>query len=204
MSFKSNKEYFVYDEIKKPRKKDKYLMIVYKLNENNNEKMAKIKELKETDWFKLNGGKEYKEDDIKIFGKYFVQKNKYKSKIIFNNKLYELKENFNEIDNSYNQNIKEIKLKLIGIDYITNMKKMFYGCCYLTSISEFKNKNNQNIINSQNDSDLIGQSNDLYSGCISSSMTKIFSKKSSSKLNSKNPLDFLPSISNYIFNKIKK
>ena len=46
MSSKSNKEYFAYDEIKKPRKKDKYLMIVYKLNENNNEKNGKNKRIK--------------------------------------------------------------------------------------------------------------------------------------------------------------
>ena len=84
------------------------------------------------------------------------------------------------------------------------MKKMFNGCYYLTSISECKNKNDKNILNSQNDTGFIEedrQSNNLYPGNNSLSIEKFSSKKSSNKLNSKNPLNFLPSISNY--NKIK-
>ena len=84
------------------------------------------------------------------------------------------------------------------------MKKMFNGCYYLTSISECKNKNDKNILNSQNDTGFIEedrQSNNLYPRNNSLSIEKFSSKKSSNKLNSKNPLNFLPSISNY--NKIK-
>ena len=64
---------------------------------------------------------------------------KKKCKIIYNNKKYKLKEYFDEIDKYYNPKIKEIKIKLIGINRITNMKEMFYGCVHLTSLSESKN-----------------------------------------------------------------
>ena len=66
---------------------------------------------------------------------------------MYNNKKYELKEYFDEIDKNYNHEIKEIKLKLIGINNITNMKDMFYGCIHLSSVSESQ-KENQFIYNS--------------------------------------------------------
>ena len=43
--------------------------------------MNKIKELKEAGLFKLNSEKEYKENAIKIFDKYFVQKINIKAKL---------------------------------------------------------------------------------------------------------------------------
>ena len=79
---------------------------------------------------------EYIGNVIKIFGKNFVQNNKNKCKIIYNNKKYELKEYFNEIEEIYNQEIKDIKLKLYGINNIINMKEMFYRCYHLSSFSE--------------------------------------------------------------------
>ena len=85
--------------------------------------------------------KEYTEDVIRILGKYFVTQNKNKCKIIYNNKKYELKEYFDEIDTNYNIEIKEIKLKLIGINNITDMQAMFDGCCHLTSVTESKFEN---------------------------------------------------------------
>ena len=81
MSFQTIGEYFLYDKIKKPKKKDKYLIIVYKFNENKKENMNKIKELKEAGLFKLNSEKEYKENAIRIFDKYFVQKINIKAKL---------------------------------------------------------------------------------------------------------------------------
>ena len=210
MSFQTYKEYFIYDKIKIPKKKDKYIEMIYKPNENKKEKKEKIEELEKTGWFKLNSDIKYKEDAIRIFGRYFIQQNKNKSKIIYNNKLYELKEYFNEIAGLYNHDIKDIKLKLIGINYLTNMKKMFHGCYHLSSISEIKNKNVQNINYSQKDSELIEkdeQSNSLYNKCNptnnSLSIEKLSSVKRDSKLISNNPLYYLPSISNSIFYKIK-
>ena len=110
MSFGTYKEYFIYDKIKIPKKKDKYIVMIYKPNENKKEKKEKIEELEKTGWFKLNSDIKYKEDAIRIFGRYFIQQNKNKSKIIYNNKLYELKEYFNEIAGFYNHYIKDIKL----------------------------------------------------------------------------------------------
>ena len=41
--------------------------------------------------------------------------------------------------------MKEIKIKLIGINYIINMRKMFYGCYHLTSISEYPKEKIQKV-----------------------------------------------------------
>ena len=44
MSFGTYKEYFIYDKIKIPKKKDKYIEMIYKPNENKKEKKEKIEE----------------------------------------------------------------------------------------------------------------------------------------------------------------
>ena len=137
MPFEQNYDYIGLDLMEKPNLNDEYFIMVYKPNENKKEKKEKkdkIKEFKEEIGFLLDNGKEYKEDVIRIFGKYFVKQNKNKCKIIYNNKKYELKEYFDEIDKNYNIEIKEIKLKLIGINNITDMQEMFDGCCHLTSV----------------------------------------------------------------------
>ena len=138
MPFEQNYDYIGLDLMEKPNLNDEYFIMVYKPNENKNEKKDKINDFKEEIGFLLDDGKEYKEDVIRIFGKYFVKQNKNKCKIIYNNKKYKLKEYFNEIDNNYNPKIKEIKIKLTGINHITNMKKMFRGCIHLTSLFESK------------------------------------------------------------------
>ena len=122
---------------------NKYIKMIYKQNENKKEKKEIIKKMIDEDGFKFDDEKEKKEEVIKILGKYFVKQNKNKCKIIYNNKKYKLKEYFDEIDINYKKNIKEIKLKLIGIDNITDMKEMFYSCIHLFAISESDNENIQ-------------------------------------------------------------
>ena len=116
-----------------------YFIMIYEPKENKKEKQDIIKKLKEN-YFPLDGEKDFEEDLIRIFGRYFVGQNINKCKIIYNNKKYKLKEYFNEIVSNYNHEIKEIKLKIIGINNITNMKDMFHGCFYLSSVSEPKNE----------------------------------------------------------------
>ena len=139
MSIEQDFEYIEFNMMEKSNENDKYFIMIYKPNENKKEKKDKMKKFKEEIRFRLDDEKEYKEDVIRIFGKYFVKQNKNKCKIIYNNKKYKLKEYFDQIDNNYNSKIKEIKIKLIGINHITNMKEMFYGCYHLTSLSESKN-----------------------------------------------------------------
>jgi len=132
MSIEENKEI---DMIDQSYENNKYFIMIYKPNENKEEIEETIKKLMR-EHFIFDDEKEIKEDVIRIFGKYFVELNKNKCKIIYNNKKYKLKEYFDEIYNNYNQDIKEIKIKLIGINNITNMKKMFHGCIHLCSVSE--------------------------------------------------------------------
>ena len=136
MSIEENKEI---DMIDQSYENNKYFIMIYKPNENKEEIEETIKKLMR-EHFIFDDEKEIKEDVIRIFGKYFVELNKNKCKIIYNNKKYKLKEYFDEIYNNYNQDIKEIKIKLIGINNITNMKKMFHGCIHLCSVSEQSNE----------------------------------------------------------------
>ena len=87
---------------------------------------------------------EYNKKSIRIFGEKFVNRNKHKCKIIYNNKIYELKEYFDEIDKNYN-NQKLIMLKLKLFNNIINMSYMFYECDTLLSfqyLSKSKISNN--------------------------------------------------------------
>ena len=133
MLVEEKEEAICYDIACKQDEKGKNLSMIYKPNEKD--KKEKIKNLKK-ERFLLDDEKEYTEDVIRIFGKYFVIRNKNKCKIVYNNKKYQLKEYFDEIDNNYNPEIKEIKIKLNGINNITNLSKMFYGCYHLSSVSE--------------------------------------------------------------------
>ena len=72
---------------------------------------------------------EYKnkeEKNIKIFGQSFVINNKQNCKIIYKGKEYELSERFGNID--FKEDI--LKIKLSGIEKITNLDEMFYECKY--------------------------------------------------------------------------
>ena len=72
--------------------------------------------------------------ESRIFGKNFVENNKDKCLIIYEDKEYELKEFFEEIDDNTNKNsLIEIKLKII--QDIKDMNNMFYECNNLLAVS---------------------------------------------------------------------
>ena len=67
------------------------------------------------------------ENRLRIFGKYFVEKNKINCKIIYSNNTYDLVEYFENIVSDYKgENIIEVILIIIG--YITNLSCMFKNC----------------------------------------------------------------------------
>jgi len=65
------------------------------------------------------------EKEIRIFNNNFINNNKNKCKIIYEDKEYEIKEKWN-IDHNIKNEILEIKLK--GINNIIDMSYMFAGC----------------------------------------------------------------------------
>ena len=74
------------------------------------------------------------EKKVKIFDAKFIKNNKDKCKIIYKNKLYELKENYEDIDTNYNHK-DLIIIKLVFIHNIINMSHTFYNCNSLISFS---------------------------------------------------------------------
>ena len=114
-----------------------YFTVKYKPNENNRNK-------------------------VKIFGKIFVNRNEDKCKIIYNNKIYELKEYFEDIDINYNHK-DLIKFKLLLIHNIIDMSYMFYDCDSLISLSV----NNETNLNNSNLQLFIINMNHMFYRCIS-------------------------------------
>ena len=113
MAFDKNEELLDYEMIYRPDNDDQKILyeikeennsfkIVYKPNENKNEKIKKLKKFKEYNIFHFEDDKEYSGDVIRILDKYFIKYNKNKVNLIYKNKKYELKEYFEEIDNNYN------------------------------------------------------------------------------------------------------
>ena len=84
---------------------------------------------------------ERNQDEIKIFGNEFVKNNKKICKMIIDNKEYEITEYYNV--KNINNNILKIKLK--GIDNVTNMSYMFDGCKSLTNLPDISKWNTNNI-----------------------------------------------------------
>ena len=78
-----------------------------------------------------------KEDNrkkLQIMGKSFIRNNRNNCKIIYKNKIYELKEYFEDIYNNYHH--KDIvKIKLLFIHNNIDMSNMFYNCDSLISLS---------------------------------------------------------------------
>ena len=70
---------------------------------------------------------------IKLFGQAFVKENKDKCKLEINNLLIDLIDYY-KIENDLN--LKELEIKLIGINNITNMSHMFYKCKSLISVPD--------------------------------------------------------------------
>ena len=147
------------------------------------------------------------ENKIKIFGELFVSKNKEKCEILYKDKIYKLKEFFDKKDDD---NISEdkIKIKLIGINNITDFSYMFYECNGLISFPTYfdishKSSEQSLELNSplnhdiklKSDSEIINNQDSLYEE-LSSSHLQIpssISNISNSYSNSNN------SISNNIF-----
>ena len=78
-----------------------------------------------------------KEDNgkkLKIMGKSFIRNNRNNFKIIYKNKIYELKEYFEDIDKNFNRKA-SIKIKLIFFNNIINFLDMFFNCDSLISLS---------------------------------------------------------------------
>jgi len=94
----------------------------------------------EDDWIEEEEEEEY---NINIFGKEFAKNNKNKCKMIIDNEEYEIKEQFNI--RNYKNNILKIKLK--GIDNITNMSYMFSDCSFLSYLPDISKWNTNNVTN---------------------------------------------------------
>ena len=98
---------------------------------------------------------EKNEDKVRIFGTDFVENNKDKCNIIYEDKEYKLAEYFEEIDNNYNhKDLIKIKLKINNNDI--NMRCIFCECNSLISFSDilylhYPNISNTNSQISEND-----------------------------------------------------
>ena len=80
---------------------------------------------------------------IDIFGYNFVINNKKYCKMLIDNKEYEIKCHYNV--EKYKNNILKIKLK--GINNVTNMSFMFYGCSSLLSLPDISKWKTNNVTN---------------------------------------------------------
>ena len=72
----------------------------------------------------------------RIFDKNFIKRNKNRSRIIFNNREYQLKEYFEEIDKNYKP-AEKIKIILKCFHNILNFNSMLLDCDNLLSMSEY-------------------------------------------------------------------
>ena len=94
-----------------------------------------------------------KENKISIFGPKFVENNKNICKMIIDKKKYEITKEYNI--KKYKKNNHKLKIKLKGINNITNMSNMFDGCSSLSSLPDISKWNINNVTNMSN----------IFSGC---------------------------------------
>ena len=85
--------------------------------------------------FKLKYQIKKGEKVLKLFGKYFVGRNKLNCKIIYNNRIYEIKEYLDDIDKYYKTK-DSISIKLRFTNNFINAREMFHKCNCLLSISD--------------------------------------------------------------------
>jgi surface protein len=80
--------------------------------------------------------------NVKLFGEEFVENNKYLCKIILENNEYELTDYFDL------KNIKgdKLKIKLKGINNVTDLCDMFRDCSYLSEESDFSNWDTRYVV----------------------------------------------------------
>ena len=84
------------------------------------------------------------ETKIRIFGLFFVLRNKRKGFIIYEDKEFELMEFF-ELENNINNNI--LKIKLIGINNIIDISYMFCNCSSLIFLPDISKWNTEKVNN---------------------------------------------------------
>jgi surface protein len=92
-----------------------------------------------------------KEDEIRIFGSDFVENNKDKCNIIYEDEIYELTEYF-----KLRQKSNTLKIKLKGIKNITNISSMFNNCSSLSSLPDISKWKINNA----------ADKNYLFKGCL--------------------------------------
>jgi len=109
--------------------------IIYDIYKNNNIKKPNEIEIK----YKINKN----ENKVKLFGKDFVSNNKSFCKILYDDKYYDLQENF-EIKNIENNTF---TIVLRGIKYITDMSYMFYLCTSLIELPDISKLDTSDITN---------------------------------------------------------
>ena len=86
--------------------------------------------------------KNFKENEVRLFGEKFVKNNKDNCKIIINNKILPLKESY-VID----KNDEMLEIKLTGIKNIKNMSYMFFWCQSLSSLPDISKWDTSNVTN---------------------------------------------------------
>jgi len=95
--------------------------------------------------YKTNNTKDINDKkEIRIFGENFVKNNRNKTKIVIENKEYDLMEYFNISDYIKNK-ISQLQIKLEDINNIRNMSYMFSNCTSLISLPDISEMNTNNI-----------------------------------------------------------
>ena len=102
-------------------------------------------------------------DKINIFGSKFVENNKNKCKILIDNIEYEITDKYN-IKN-YNNN--KLCIKLMGINEISDMSCMFYGCSSLSLLPDISNWITNNVTNMS----------DMFNGSLNTIFSKVIKTK---------------------------
>ncbi len=112
------------------------------LNINNNVKKQFSNEI--TIIYDIRINKEKQNKEIKLFGSKFVENNKDKCTIIFNNKEMELKESLNINNSEINNN--QLKIILKGINKITDASCLFHCCTSLSSLPDIDKWDISNVV----------------------------------------------------------
>ena len=101
--------------------------------------------------YKVEDNKKY----IKLFGNNFVYENKDKCKIEVNDKQKQINQFYRIEDN-----LKELEIKIIGNNNITNMSYMFEECDTLLELSDISQWNTSKVVDMSN---MFNQCKSLYS-----------------------------------------
>ena len=91
--------------------------------------------------------------NITIFGYNFVKNNKNICKMIIDNKGYDIEEEYKVKSNKSNK----LKIKLKGIEKVTNMSSIFSRCSLLSSLPDFSKWNTNKVTNMSG----------MFCGCLS-------------------------------------